>query len=177
LIAGLWTVHPVLTESVTNIIGRSDLLAAAALLSGFLFYLKSTESKGWTRVAWLAGLTITTAVGVFSKESAVAILGVIALFEVTWWKDRRQLRGLVLGCVAIAPAFLALFYQRSMVLSGSDVPALSFVDNPLVGAHFFNGEADIRRRDGQVSLAACVARETFLRLFVRRYSAGKWQSA
>ena len=31
-IAGLWTVHPVLTESVTNIVGRADLLAAIAVL-------------------------------------------------------------------------------------------------------------------------------------------------
>lgn len=110
LMAGLWAVHPVLTESVTNIIGRSDLLAAACLLSGFLLYLKSAESKGWPRLAWLAGLAVVTNVGVFSKESAVAIVGVIALFELTWWKERKQLRGLVLGCAAIAPAFLALFY-------------------------------------------------------------------
>jgi protein O-mannosyl-transferase len=32
-IAGLWAVHPVLTESVTNIIGRSDLLAATSLVA------------------------------------------------------------------------------------------------------------------------------------------------
>lgn len=138
-IAGLWAVHPVLTESVTNIIGRSDLLAAAATMSGFLFYLKSTESRGWLRLAWLAGLTAVTAVGVFSKESAVAILGVIVLFELTWWKERRQLRGLFLGCAAIALAFLALFYQRSVVLAGSLTPQSLFVDNPLIGAHFLAG--------------------------------------
>jgi hypothetical protein len=136
-VAGLWAVHPVLTESVTNIIGRSDLLAAASLMSGFLFYLKGTESKGWPRLAWLAGLAAVTAVGVFSKESAVAILGVIVLFELTWWKERRQLQGLVLGCAAIAPAFLALFYQRSVVFAGTVVPQIVFVDNPLVGAHFW----------------------------------------
>jgi hypothetical protein len=138
-IAGLWSVHPVLTESVTNIIGRSDLLAAASTMSGFLFYLKSTESKGWFRLAWLAALTAVTTVGAFSKESAVAILGVVVLFELTWWKERRQLRGLVLGCIAIAPPFLALFYQRSVVLAGSFTPQLLFVDNPLVGAHFLAG--------------------------------------
>ena len=138
-IAGLWAVHPVLTESVTNIVGRSDLLAAAATMSGFLFYLKSTESKGWIRLAWLAGLMAVTAVGVFSKESAVAILGLIVLFELTWWKERRQGRGLVFGCAAIALPFLVLFYQRSVVLAGSLTPQSLFVDNPLVGAHFLAG--------------------------------------
>ena len=35
-IAALWAVHPLLTESVTNIIGRSDLIAGFAILSGLL---------------------------------------------------------------------------------------------------------------------------------------------
>jgi tetratricopeptide (TPR) repeat protein len=109
------------------------------LLSGFLFYLKSTESQGWRRIAWLVGLTAITTVGVFSKESAVAVLGVVVLFEFAWWKERRQLQGVLLGCAAIAPAFLALFYQRSVVLANSPpflVAENPFVDNPLVGAHF-----------------------------------------
>ena len=161
-IAGLWAVHPVLTESVTNIIGRADLLAAASLMSGFLFYLKSTESKGWPRLAWLAGLMVVTAVGVFSKESAVAILGVVVLFELTWWKDRRQLWGLVWGCVAIAPAFLALFYQRSVVLAGSLAPQETlFLENPLVGAHFLTA---------RLSSIAVMARYLWLLVWPARLS-------
>ena len=81
--AALWAVHPVQTESVTNMIGRSDLLAALAVLSGFLMYLKGTESAGWRRFAWLAGLMAVTTLGVFSKESGVVIVGVIALYELT----------------------------------------------------------------------------------------------
>lgn len=135
-IAGLWAVHPVLTESVTNIIGRSDLLAAACVTSGFLFYLNSTETNGWRRLAWLAGLTAVTTIGAFSKESAVAILGVIVLFELTWWKERRQSRSMLLGCAAIAPALMVLFYQRLLVLSHSLSPQMIFVDNPLIGAHY-----------------------------------------
>jgi hypothetical protein len=42
-VAALWAVHPVLTESVTNIVGRADLLAAIALLSGLLIY--TTEER------------------------------------------------------------------------------------------------------------------------------------
>jgi hypothetical protein len=89
-IAAVWAVHPVLTESVTNIIGRADLLAGLALLSGLLMYLRSTESTGWRRVAWLVGLMAVTTMGVFSKESAVAILGVILLYELTWWEGRKE---------------------------------------------------------------------------------------
>ena len=43
LLAALWAVHPASTESVTNIVGRSDLLAAMATLGGFLMYLKSAD--------------------------------------------------------------------------------------------------------------------------------------
>jgi hypothetical protein len=45
-VAALWAVHPALTESVTNIAGRADLLAALAVLSGLWMYLKSAESRG-----------------------------------------------------------------------------------------------------------------------------------
>ncbi len=138
-IAAVWAVHPVLTESVTNIIGRADLLAGLALLSGLLMYLKSTESTGWHRMAWLGGLMAVTTLGVFSKESAVAILGVVVFYELVWWKERKQLRGLVYGCAAIAPPLLMMWYQRSVVLAATGPSVFLFVDNPLIGTKFLAG--------------------------------------
>jgi hypothetical protein len=138
-IAGLWALHPVLTESVTNIVGRSDLLAGMAVLGGFLMYLKSKESAGWRRLAWLGGLLVTTAVGVFSKESAVTVLGVIALYELTWWRKCGKIRDLFGGTVATLPPIAALLYQRSVVLAASSPAVFPFVDNPLVGAAFWVG--------------------------------------
>ena len=135
-VAALWAVHPVLTESVTNIIGRSDLIAAMAVLSGFLMYVKSTDTKDWKRYAWLIGLMAVTTVGVFSKESAVAVLGVIVLYEFTFWKERKQFRGLILGCAAVAVPLFAMLYQRAKVLAASPPAQFSFLDNPLLGAHF-----------------------------------------
>ena len=133
--AALWAVYPVLTESVTNIIGRVDLLAAMAVLSGLLLYLKSTEALGTRRWMWLGALTAATFIGVFSKENAVVILGVIVLYELVWWKERRNVRGLLLGCAAVALPLLALWYARSVVVQGGWQPP--FVDNPLVAADFW----------------------------------------
>ncbi len=133
-VAALWAVHPVLTESVTNIIGRSDLLAGLSILGGFWVYLKSTEANGPSRMAWLAGLTGVTAVGVFSKENGVAILGVMVLYEFTWWKERREFRGLLYGCLAVLAPILAMLYVRSGVMAASPAARIAFVDNPLVGA-------------------------------------------
>jgi protein O-mannosyl-transferase len=135
-VAATWALHPVLTESVANIAGRADLLAGFALLSGFWMYLKSTETSGFIRIAWLSGLAATTTLGVFSKENAVAILGVILLYEFAMWKDRRQLKGALFGCLALLPPFIAMWYQRSVVLAGSSPPSILFVENPLTGAGF-----------------------------------------
>ena len=42
--AALWALHPVLTESVTNVAGRADLLAAFGVLAGLLCYVRSGSS-------------------------------------------------------------------------------------------------------------------------------------
>ena len=138
-VAALWAVHPVLTESVTNIIGRSDLFAALAILSGFLMYLKGAESAGWRRLARLAGLTAVTTVGVFSKESAVAIVGVMVLYELTWWKERKQWRALLLGCAATLLPIAVMLYQRAKVLAASRPAEFTFTDNPIAGTDFWTG--------------------------------------
>jgi protein O-mannosyl-transferase len=138
-IAGLWAVHPVLTESVTNIVGRADLLAGMSVLGGFLIYLRSTQSQGWRRLAWLGGLLVTTTAGVFSKESAVTVIGVIALYELTWWRERGKIRDLVGGTIATLLPVALFLYQRSVVLAASSAAVSPFVDNPLVGSGFWVG--------------------------------------
>ena len=137
-IAAVWAVHPVATESVTNIVGRADLLAGMAVLSGFLMYLKSREARGWTRAIWLAGLAAVTTIGVFSKESAVAILPIILLYESVWWKERRR-EALWLGCAATLAPIAAMLWKRSAVLAASPPAEFPFTDNPIVGADWWAG--------------------------------------
>ena len=67
--AAIWAVHPLSTEAVTNIVGRADLLAALAVLGGFLLYLKSRDADGVARAAWLAGMVAIAAAGLFSKRA------------------------------------------------------------------------------------------------------------
>jgi protein O-mannosyl-transferase len=138
-IAAVWAVHPASTESVTNIVGRADLLAAMALLSGFLMYLKSREVGGWARGAWLAALMAVTTVGVFSKESAVAILPAIILYELVWWKDSPRREGLWLGCGTTLVPIAAMLWKRSAVLAASPPAEFPFTDNPIVGADWWTG--------------------------------------
>jgi tetratricopeptide (TPR) repeat protein len=140
LLAAVWAVHPVLTESVTNMVGRADLLAGMAVLGGFLMYLKSADATGARRWGWLAGLMAAATLGVFSKESAVTLLGVIALYELAWWKERRRTGALLLGCLAVAPAIEALLYQRAAVLANAPAVAIPFGDNPLTAASFWTAK-------------------------------------
>jgi hypothetical protein len=136
-VAGLWAVHPVLTESVTNIVGRPDLLAAGSILSGLLMSLKAAESTGARRLAWLAGLMAVTAIGVFSKESAVAIVGVIAVLALVRWGDSGYGRKLIWGTLAAAPPLALLWYLRTAALAGSPPARFPFTDNPLATAGFW----------------------------------------
>ena len=50
-LAAIWGLHPLLTESVTNIVGRADLLAAFGVLAGLLCYARveppPRDGAGW----------------------------------------------------------------------------------------------------------------------------------
>ena len=135
--AALWAVHPVLTESVANIVGRADLLAAMALLGGFFLYLKSAEAKGWPRLAWLAALAAAMVLGVFAKETVATLPGVIVLYELTWWKERRKGRVLLAGLAAMAVALELMWSARAAVFQGLPAARFPYWDNPLVDAGFW----------------------------------------
>jgi tetratricopeptide (TPR) repeat protein len=135
--AAIWAVHPLLTESVTNIVGRADLLSGMAVLSGFLMYLKSAESQRAVKLLWLGGLMAVTAAGLFAKESSVAIIGLIVLYEFAWRKTRGKPQHLIDGLLATLPPLAVFLYQRSAVLAATRPAFFAFADNPLMGAGFW----------------------------------------
>src|ERR1043166_7364837 len=209
--AAVFATHPIVVESVSNIIGRADLFATLWLLAGFLCYAKSTTIQekrkpsrtsltglgiasaglagfvlccglypalvpadlrnsvaivvalvvlgattlafgctagGWGRLPWLLLLMLATAVGVFCKESAVVVLGVVGLYDFVFRIRKQHPNWLVnlasnfwgfalQGYVVLAAPFLALWYVRSWVFEHLRPPELPFVDNPLVGADFW----------------------------------------
>lgn len=140
--AALFATHPVTTESVTNIIGRADLFSTFFVLAGFLLYVKSTTATGWRKVPWLLGLAASATVGVFCKESSVAVLGVMGLYDITYRMQRKHPNWFVnlirnfwdfawKGYIALVPPFVALWYVRSQVFEKLRPPELPWVDNPL----------------------------------------------
>jgi hypothetical protein len=134
--AALWAVHPVLTESVTNMVGRADLLAGMSVLGGLLLYLRSRESHGWRRGAWLAALMVSGALGMFSKESAAVLPAVIVLSEFTLVRPTK-FSAMIAGCVATLLPLSLMLWRRSLVLAAAGPASFPFTDNPLVAAGFW----------------------------------------
>jgi tetratricopeptide (TPR) repeat protein len=132
-LAAIWGLHPLLTESVTNIVGRADLLAAFGVLAGLLCYVRAASAAGRRRLAWLAGIAAAQAVGLFSKESAVVLPGIMLVYDLTWF-DRTTWRGRAPAYGALALPFAAFFYLRGQLHLHMLV---SFADNPLVNAGFW----------------------------------------
>ena len=135
--AALWALHPVLTESVTNIIGRADEFAALAVLGALLLYIRSTGAQGWRKLPYWLGMMLLTAVGVFSKESAVVVAAMVVLYDFTYRPGLlRPRRDLAIGYAALALPLVAMWYVRSRIFAKANAAIFPFLENPLVGADF-----------------------------------------
>ena len=132
-LAALWGVHPLLTESVTNVVGRADLLAAFGVLAGLLCYVKSASVLGRRKLLWVAAMLVAQAVGIFSKENAAVLPGIMLLYDLTWRK-RAAWRGRALAYAALVLPLAAFFCLR--VALPMHIPA-RFGDNPLLSADFW----------------------------------------
>jgi tetratricopeptide (TPR) repeat protein len=151
LAAAIFAVHPVNVESVTNIVGRADLLATFSILVGGWCYLRAAAAGGWRKLPWLAGVVITTCLGVLAKENAVMISAFVLLYDWLWrwpklpgtngWERLRAAgRGFVLqGWMALLPAALLLLWARHRLLYITPVYGQFFVDNPIAFAGRFQG--------------------------------------
>jgi hypothetical protein len=129
--AALWGVHPILTESVTNIVGRADLLAALGVLGGLLCYIQNTRTG---KALWLAAGALVVLIGMFSKESAIVVIAIIVLYDLAFAKLRP------LAYVAIVAPILVYLYVRYGMLSNLGMGVVPFGDNPLTGAGLFTAE-------------------------------------
>ena len=80
LAASLFLIHPVTSEAVNWISGRSDLLAALFVLAGFLLLVKGLQKN---RGSFALGAAISLTLGCFAKEVAFFALfggGLLFLF-------------------------------------------------------------------------------------------------
>ncbi len=127
--AAIWAVHPVLTECVTNVVGRADLLAGFGVLAALLFF---------ARRRFVAAF-VAAAIGIFSKESAIVVIGAVLLYDLAFskpgpWRERWR------GYAAVALPCLLFLAARHFVLGASPAMHVSYLDNPLVDAGFWSAK-------------------------------------
>ena len=140
VVAGLWALHPVSVEAVTNIAGRADLLAAVGVLLGLLCHVRAADAPSLVRrLAWLALLILAAAIGIFSKENAITLPAAMLAFDVALRLRRdapaQRWRTLLPGYLAVAVPLVFYVAVRAQVLSPI-LAVTDFLDNPLVGAGF-----------------------------------------
>jgi hypothetical protein len=106
--AAIFLVHPLQTESVSYIAGRSESLAASFVLASYAVFLYRRAPA----ISWLesGAVLVLFAMAVATKENAVALAGVFLLTDLFWpgdgwlaqlWRNRR-LYGLMVPGVLVA---------------------------------------------------------------------------
>ena len=139
LAAALWAVHPIGSEAVTNVVNRTDLLAAMAVLSGLLLYGRSLDAGKGVRYRSALALFAVAAAGMFSKESGVAIAGMLPLWDISFgtgdWRAEARRRLPAYG--AVAAALGLLWWGRHMVFRALPWGEIPFIDNPMAWADFW----------------------------------------
>ena len=137
--AALFGVHPLTTEAVTNIVGRADLLACLSVLSGLLLYVRARAADSARRRWLLAAAIGSFTLGLFAKENAVVLLGLVVLHdwllappgEGTTPRPPLPWRWYLL----FLPSLLLMAVVRHWVASGSYLPFTGVTANPLIEAH------------------------------------------
>ncbi len=150
-LAAIWGLHPLLTEGVTNVVGRADLLAAFGILLGLLFHLRATETVGWRKARCLLVLALAQTVALFSKETGVVLPALMLAYDLTW-AERCLRKRRIPSYAVLALPFIAFFGLRSQLQMHLEVP---FQKNPLFGAGFWTARMTSMKVMGR-----------FLRLFI-----------
>jgi hypothetical protein len=103
-----FAVNPVNTESVLWISGRTDLLCAFF----FLIAIRVLVSETLSPLAAFAGLALATFGALLSKESAIALLGIVPLYLLLSGRGKNWQMKVSL-CSAVCCATLLYFFLRT----------------------------------------------------------------
>ena len=132
-LAALWALHPLLTESVTNIVGRADELAAFSVLAGFLCYARWISTEGRHKRWWLAAMLVIQTIGLFSKENAAVLPGILLLYDLLFSR-RSAWRARIPAYAALLVPFATFLLVRTKLHIHMVVDS---GENPLISASFW----------------------------------------
>jgi hypothetical protein len=138
----LFAVHPVNTEAITYISGRSMSLMTLFYLASFLAYIKGSEEK---KVAWIYAVSPALFVlAVATKETAVTLPFALLLWEACYAPmpslKRTSLKNIlrkqcVHWCIFLLLALVLLFHDRYWQLMAFSAGLHSMQENFLTQLH------------------------------------------
>jgi tetratricopeptide (TPR) repeat protein len=139
-VALLFAAHPINTQPVNYIAGRSTLLVACFSLACFLLYARALDKDTAPRGRlFLAGSLVAYLCALLSKEEAVAVPGLLAAFELLRLRlhvDRKAIKLIALRVLPFALVTLGfmVFVIRIMGIVGATAPARGVGENLLTQA-------------------------------------------
>ncbi len=82
--AALWALHPLVTESVTFVIQRSESLAGLCYLLTLYAFVRAADATGAAATRWRLAMVGACLVGVFAKEIMVTAPVIVWLYDRTF---------------------------------------------------------------------------------------------
>lgn len=117
VIALLWTVHPLQTESVTYTVQRAEILGGLFYLLTLYCVARSASAGGRSAAGWSAGAVASCFAGMASKETlATAPLVALAMdriFLAASWEEIRRKRKWLYAALAATWIFQAVLVRAS----------------------------------------------------------------
>ena len=128
----LFAVHPLISEAVANVSGRSELLVhffglSSLLLSLYYLTEKFIVSKSITLIL----VSFSFLAALFSKESAIVYLGLVVLFAYYKEISLKQLLQ-ILTPLSLCIIIYACFRLNALGFHSFFQGGIAFIDNPLI---------------------------------------------
>jgi tetratricopeptide (TPR) repeat protein len=111
----VFTMHPVQTEAVTNIVNRSMLLADTFYLSGMMLFHRAVTAEK-RRSLYITGLFVVSLLGMGSRENFSTFPIMLILYDM-FFISRFRLKEATKHYKAYLPVFLSLGYMAHLVLN------------------------------------------------------------
>jgi Flp pilus assembly protein TadD len=132
----LFVAHPIHTEAVAMLIGgRSELLACIFVLAAWWTFLSADQRTGWRRWALDSGSAFLFLLGMFSKENAVVLPGI--LFLGGWFLRGQSAKQLSIRLSPFAAVFVVYVIIRLFVIGKVAPIGWSFAFGDLSAVQIF----------------------------------------
>lgn len=125
----IFAAHPLHTEVVANVKSRDEIMSLLFVLLSFLLFSRYMQGK---KVSHLILSLVSYFLALISKEGAVMMVPVFGM--TAWWLyGSTSAESIKKGALFLLPVVI-MFLIRQAVFGNTPAPAISIMDNPLVGA-------------------------------------------